>query len=279
MAIYAHFVCRKVVCFSKRANRKVVFPRRNSSRLRALCLSVSAFIGVANAGAPACSAHSVDVARPLVELFTSEGCSSCPPADTWLSQQREKVRSGELSAVAWHVDYWDSLGWKDPFSIPQASPRQRWLAGLDRAQVYTPGVFLNGREWRGYRGGALAASSTAAPSLDIQATRSGTGFVLQVAVAQLPENATLYVVPQLFNRQSAVTRGENSGRTLKHDFSASGVQSQKLTAGARAQSATLALNLAASDAVTVFVQADSGAVLQSAQLWPAKGFASECGAN
>ncbi|MCB1738986.1 MAG: DUF1223 domain-containing protein, partial [Gammaproteobacteria bacterium] len=91
----------------------------------------------------------------LLELFTSEGCSSCPPADRWLSGLIDDPRLWrELVPVAFHVDYWDYLGWPDRFASREFSRRQRDHArsgGL--SQVYTPGVVLNGAEWRGWHRG------------------------------------------------------------------------------------------------------------------------------
>ena len=87
----------------------------------------------------------------VVELYTSEGCNSCPPADKWLAQMI-KVPSNELDAtgVAFHVDYWDYLGWKDEFASPQYTQRQRRLGRLNRqSTIYTPEFFVNGKEARG----------------------------------------------------------------------------------------------------------------------------------
>src|SRR5580765_3864389 len=92
--------------------------------------------------------------RPhLVELYTSEGCSSCPPADDWL---RRLPASAGVVALAFHVDYWDYLGWRDRFADPRYSKRQQAQAGHDRASgVYTPQIVLDGHAWSGwYRPGS-----------------------------------------------------------------------------------------------------------------------------
>src|SRR3989442_5219435 len=89
----------------------------------------------------------------LVELFTSEGCSSCPPADSWLSGLCEDAGLWKrFVPVAFHVDYWDGLGWKDRWASPEFSTRQRTYAAAWRSgSVYTPGVDLNGQESRSRR--------------------------------------------------------------------------------------------------------------------------------
>src|SRR5713226_4937131 len=80
--------------------------------------------------------------RPLVvELFTSQGCSSCPPADALLG---ELARRGDVVALGFHISYWDSLGWKDPFSSPQSTERQRAYARSFEGQVYTPQLIVDG---------------------------------------------------------------------------------------------------------------------------------------
>ena len=86
----------------------------------------------------------------LLELYTSQGCSSCPPADAWLSElKNESGLWTEFVPVALHVSYWDYLGWKDRFSKKEYSSRQRLHKGQGHVKVvYTPGFFLNGKEWK-----------------------------------------------------------------------------------------------------------------------------------
>src|SRR5256886_7314986 len=86
----------------------------------------------------------------FVELFTSEGCSSCPPADAWISQLKESPDLWKkIVPVVFHVDYWDNLGWRDRFAKPEFTERQRrYVAACRGDSVYTPGFVVNGREWR-----------------------------------------------------------------------------------------------------------------------------------
>src|SRR6266513_2772180 len=89
----------------------------------------------------------------LLELYTSEGCSSCPPAEAWLSRLKESPKIWKnFVPVAFHVDYWDRLGWKDSFATAEWTKRQRLYAANWNAQsVYTPAFVLNGREWQNAR--------------------------------------------------------------------------------------------------------------------------------
>ena len=100
----------------------------------------------------------------LLELYTSEGCSSCPPAESWLSQLKAKTGLwSDFVPVAFHVDYWDSLGWRDKWASPQFTERQRaYAAASASANVYTPEFVLNGAEWRNWFGlkGAPGLSGT-----------------------------------------------------------------------------------------------------------------------
>ena len=233
-------------------------------------LSALIISGSASAAPNTCRSESTAIKpRPLIELFTSEGCSSCPPADRWLSGQRNNIERGDFSAIAWHVDYWDQLGWNDPFSIPLASQRQRWLAGKSGAQVYTPGVFLDGREWRKWSAGAAPESvRQAIPTLALNVERHGGKLHARAEVSALAEKSTLVLVTQLLNRDSQVTRGENSGRLLHHDFSASAVQQTELAANSGAQTTIADMAFPkGSSAITAFIQNSQGVILQSTQIF------------
>src|SRR5262245_35977291 len=96
-----------------------------------------------------CKAQSGPGTAALVELYTSEGCSSCPPADRWLATLGQRYAPGSVVPLALHVDYWDYIGWKDPYAKREFSLRQRKLSQLQRmALVYTPQVVLQGRDFR-----------------------------------------------------------------------------------------------------------------------------------
>ena len=159
----------------------------------------------------------------LVELFTSEGCSSCPPADTLLAEldREQPVPGAEIVVLSEHVDYWNGLGWKDPFSAPQFSERQRgYERRFQRDGVYTPQMVVDGRlQGVGSDAGgaaAMIASAAGAPKADVRvAMEDGR---LRIDVGALPQGgeAELSLAITEDGLQSAVQRGENRGRTLWH---------------------------------------------------------------
>jgi len=156
----------------------------------------------------------------LLELYTSEGCSSCPPADRWLtSLASDPGLWRDVVPIAFHVDYWNYLGWRDPFSDDRYSDRQRRyrLEGAAGA-VYTPGFFADGAEWVGWRSGR-GPEAPAAVVGPLVATISGD----RVEVRFEPTDAiggklNAHVALLGMDRQTAVLRGENRGRSLTHDF-------------------------------------------------------------
>ena len=152
----------------------------------------------------------------LLELFTSEGCSSCPPAEAWLGQLRTQPGLWrEFVPLAWHVDYWDRLGWKDRFASREATQRQQAYASKWNSEsVYTPCFVLDGREWR-ERGRAPAASHENAGVL----RASYEGRQLRVEYRSSPAlEFEAHAVVLAMGIASKVTRGENRGRELHHEF-------------------------------------------------------------
>jgi hypothetical protein len=156
--------------------------------------------------------------RPvLVELFTSQGCSSCPPADAVLS---ELAGRDDVLALGYHVDYWDRPGWRDPFSLREATQRQRaYAARLGLSFVYTPQAVVDGRadvigSDRDKLTAAIAAvQPTARVGLELR--REGTEVLLREAVGAAPV-AAIMLVTFTPRHTTRVLRGENSGRTLTH---------------------------------------------------------------
>ena len=153
----------------------------------------------------------------VVELYTSEGCSSCPPADSWLSSLKSDPRLFKtLLPLAFHVDYWDQLGWPDPYASPAYSQRQRELVrqGI-LSQVYTPGIVVNSQEWRDWFSGQR--------QLDDRQTRPGR-LKAELQQDQLSVNfdtdtaLTLHVAVLGMGLETDVQAGENRGRQLTHDF-------------------------------------------------------------
>lgn len=163
---------------------------------------------------------------PLIELYTSEGCSSCPPADRWMSKltEHEDLWSGFVP-IALHVDYWDYIGWKDPFASQEYSQRQRQIAAENKERtVYTPGVRKAGDEWRSWRlwGSPTLDDSPLVGGLYLNINDSGqfrANFQLSKSNSNLSEHGLQLNVAVLgLGLSTDVKRGENRGKTLEHDF-------------------------------------------------------------
>ena len=157
----------------------------------------------------------------LIELFTSEGCSSCPPAEKWISNLKSNPDLWKkIVPVAFHVDYWDHLGWRDRFSKQEFTERQRrYAATWGGDSIYTPGYVLNGREWRGWFGGpAWPAGSKKVGTLRVTLNNGASLTADFVPQEKQPRALTLNAALLGNDLQSDVARGENAGRKLRHDF-------------------------------------------------------------
>ncbi|HEX5803637.1 MAG TPA: DUF1223 domain-containing protein [Azospira sp.] len=212
-------------------------------------LSCILLLAVAGGAAPAQGAAACRQTSPahtvaLVELYTSEGCSSCPPADRWLATLAARYGRDRLLPLSLHVDYWDYIGWRDPFAQAQFAERQRRLAALSAAatrttgtsagtsagaSIYTPEVFVGLRELRGWHDAAAferrlreinRQPARAEIGLDLHAATDD-GLVVEVAVAVPaaaagpgPLHGMLVVYED--GLVSSVGRGENRGATLQH---------------------------------------------------------------
>lgn len=178
----------------------------------------------APAAAGECDARSGATRAALVELYTSEGCNSCPPADRWFSQLA--VAGGSVVPLAFHVDYWDHLGWKDRFASRAWSGRQREAVRRSGARyAYTPQVMRNGRDFpRWSRSGSLAEAAAgdgpagASIALSLQ-TSPASVTVTAEAGALVPgaAGARLLVAVTESGLATQVKAGENRGERLAHD--------------------------------------------------------------
>jgi hypothetical protein len=172
--------------------------------------------------AAACTVRSGPQTAALVELYTSEGCSSCPPADRWLSQVKA---SPSLVPIAFHVAYWDYLGWKDVFGDARFTERQRQFARLAGARsVYTPQVVLAGRDFPDWRSGgaprALEAVNArpAKARLEITTSSGGSASVkASLAPGVRTDEFAVFVALTENGLVTQVRAGENRGETLRHD--------------------------------------------------------------
>jgi hypothetical protein len=148
----------------------------------------------------------------VVELYTSEGCSSCPPADRWLSTLKGR---SDVLPLAFHVDYWDRLGWVDRYASREATSRQYELARLaGNSGVYTPQVVAAGRDWRVWPK-LPDAKPSAAPVLKLE--REGERVQLTVEPDAANRRLAGYWAVTEDDHQSRVSAGENAGETLRHD--------------------------------------------------------------
>jgi hypothetical protein len=149
----------------------------------------------------------------LIELFTSQSCSSCPPADALLSELAQRA---DVVALAWHVDYWNNLGWRDAFARPAWTARQRRYASLLRDEVYTPALVVNGRRMvvgSDPQAVEAAISSARALSVAVDIGLSPTGLIARVG--DRPAGATVSLIVYDIVQATRVLAGENRGRTLR----------------------------------------------------------------
>jgi len=187
--------------------------------------------GVAQAATTACSGYSGPHTTALVELYTSEGCDSCPPADQWLSSLfSQGFRPDQVVPLALHVDYWDYIGWKDPYAKHRFSERQRKLAALRRpAFVYTPQVVLQGQDFRRWDSDRFTEEVTrinskparARLALAIRAVAADgiqTELNAQLFDSAQRKDAAVYLAAYENKLSSEVKAGENRGKRLEHDY-------------------------------------------------------------
>ena len=157
----------------------------------------------------------------LIELYTSEGCSSCPPADKWISKLKEDSRLwDDIIPVAFHVDYWDRLGWKDQLASQDYSQRQRLYSeegGI--SQVYTPGFVVNGKEWRGFFKRKNLNDSQTIEIGELAAEVSGENISVQFdPLIEVSDSLLMHVAILGFDISNKIEAGENRGKLLTHDF-------------------------------------------------------------
>ena len=265
-----------------------VAPRRTRSPAGAAAVLLAAAILASPPGGAACSGRSGGETVPLVELYTSEGCNSCPPADRWLSATFPPGEPRPAAiALAFHVDYWDGLGWKDRFATAASGDRQRDAARANRGTfVYTPQVLLQGREfpeWRSVRAGAALAAIRARPALadiavDARLQPASIAVEVRARVAQPArlEGARVGVALVDSGLVSQVEAGENAGVRLVHDhvvrsFATLAVDRDGETHG----TLTLARPAEAGRDATIvaFVQSGRGAAVLQALAVPLEGCA------
>jgi hypothetical protein len=195
--------------------------------MRTLVLGLCLAGFAAPASALDCVTKSGPRTAALVELYTSEGCSSCPPADRWLSRLRSAgFGSDAVVPLSLHVDYWDYIGWKDPFAKAAFTARQREVAAsAGSGFVYTPQVVLAGRDYRGWSSAGRFAEDVRAVNerparADIALAFNAGTVTARAAVTDARQlaGAALFVAVFESGLSNRVTAGENHGVTLTHDL-------------------------------------------------------------
>ena len=239
-----------------------------------------ALLSLALAAPVLVSAQSADVRGSasrvtLIELFTSEGCSSCPPAEKWLNEVEARADLWRrVVPVAFHVDYWDYIGWPDRFASREHSLRQRTYREVGHTRgIYTPGFVVGGREWRGWFRNPvldLPPDVDVGPiSVDVRDGRFAARFE---PVVEVPESLELHVARLGFDLSTKVKAGENHGRTLEHGFVVLGWSRHRMSADGSGYEASgtlpVASNPAPREAVAVWVSVPGDPLpIQAAGNW------------
>jgi len=212
----------------------------------------------------------------LVELYTSEGCSSCPPAEAWIGTLKNSPGLWKaLFPVAFHVDYWDGLGWPDRFAKPAYTQRQQYYAThLGQDSVYTPEFVTSGREWRGWFSGDRVppAETVTSGKLSLQIVDGGkqVSALYSPALRDGSQTYTINIALLGFNVLSDVKRGENGGRQLRHDFVVLDFKTTLMKSGPSYQSGPIELKSSTDDppgAVVAWVSKADGSIIQMAGGW------------
>jgi hypothetical protein len=195
-------------------------------RVGAILIAVLGFVALASTPGSGMAGETIGRVPVLVELFTSEGCSSCPPADKFLQElDRQPLPEAELIVLSEHVDYWDHIGWKDPYSARFYSDRQSTYASrLKLDGPYTPQMVVDGSYEFVGSDRELARKAVAQALTDQKiAVRLSSIFIdaentlhARVETGAVPSDAEVVVAIALNHAESRVSRGENGGRTLTH---------------------------------------------------------------
>ena len=203
--------------------------------------------------------------RPtVVELYTSEGCSSCPPAE---AQIGKLAKHDDIIALAFHVDYWDDLGWRDRFGLPEAVARQRQYAHtLHLPSVYTPQLVIDGQRDLVGGGDNIGSGSGNKPGVPLDVAVHNDSLIVTLGAQRQPAVCDVLLLGYLPEAVSKVTRGENAGHEL-HEFNI--VRSLRTLGSWQGEGRTFSVPLSAiaADATAVVVlvqQRDQGAIVGAA---------------
>lgn len=235
-------------------------------------LAISLLAALAGFGAAGNALADADRPPAVVELFTSQGCSSCPPADAFL---RELAERDDVIAIAYHVNYWDYIGWKDPFATDWGTDRQyRYAKVLRRGYPYTPQMVIDGKHdavgsQRGPVANALVSSMLEAGGrIPLALRREGDRLVISLPEQKLNSPLDLWLVRYSGDHETKIARGENRGATLVNTHIAQRMELLERWSGdAREISTALPLPGDSDGGVAVWVQEPGpGAILGAAKM-------------
>ncbi len=166
----------------------------------------------------------------LLEIYTSEGCSSCPPAEAWVGRLKADGRLWkQVVPVVFHVDYWDDLGWKDRFARREYTSRQRAYSSVwGTSSVYTPGFVLDGEEWKGWFNGSPLPGAGDRPAGTLEVKIERRTATITFSEDSGAKEIEAHLAPLAMDVSSDVLGGENRGRKLAHNFVALDLVSRKL---------------------------------------------------
>lgn len=231
-----------------------------------VALGLTNVIAMSASPMPATTFESGETQTTLIELFTSEGCSSCPPADAWISRLKSDPDLWKtIVPVVFHVDYWDRLGWPDRFARREFTQRQRrYASSWDSGTVYTPAFVINGKEWPGFFNHQDLPRARSERVGILDATLKGNEAVVTFTPEKPPRGSLKLEVALLgTNLQSDVKRGENSGRKLHHDFVVLHLAMIDMTNQGNRQTGTVSLSTSAETdkptALAAWIKSDESA--------------------
>jgi hypothetical protein len=195
----------------------------------AACITLIMTLSTATAHAASCNATSGTQRTALLELYTSEGCDSCPPADRWVSAlPAHGFSAARVITLAYHVDYWNYLGWADPFAQARFTERQRFANNRIRNHtIYTPQLMLDGKDYR--QGLSLpdfqqriSAVNREPPGADIALSMNTAAGTLEtsarIRLHRTEAGAAVFLALTENKLINQVSAGENKGKRLEHDF-------------------------------------------------------------
>ncbi|HTH98290.1 MAG TPA: DUF1223 domain-containing protein [Stellaceae bacterium] len=219
--------------------------------------------GLALAVTPAVAAEAAPTRPVVVELFTSQGCSSCPPADAYLT--RIVHDRPDVLALTFHVTYWNNLGWTDPFSFKGATDRQLAYAQRFGDQQYTPEMVVDGRQ--GVVGSDRTSVDAAIGAAKADPTIAPVTFQLQTGHVRISVGSGMGAGQVLLlgyddQHQTAVRRGENGGRTLTESHI---VRSIRPVGAWNGQALDIDAPMPEGERAAVLVQAPDGRIIGAAQ--------------